>query len=98
MLTYGHRLKEIRKQLNMSQEEMALKLGLAPRTYAAYERNENKPTLSMLDMLNLNFDVNLNWLVSNKGEMFNSAPENISSDFKDEIIKTVENYLKTRGF
>lgn len=97
MLTYGHRLKEIRKQLNMSQEEMALKLGLAPRTYAAYERNENKPTLSMLDMLNLNFDVNLNWLVSNKGEMFNSTPENISSDFKDEIIKTVENYLKTRG-
>ena len=27
----------------------------------------------------------------------NSAPENVSPDFKDEIIKTVEEYLKTRG-
>lgn len=27
----------------------------------------------------------------------NTAPENISSDIKDEIIKTVEEYLKTRG-
>lgn len=27
----------------------------------------------------------------------NTAPENISSDIKDEIIKTVEEYLKTKG-
>jgi transcriptional regulator with XRE-family HTH domain len=90
VFTYGHRLKEIRKQLNMSQEEMALNLGLAPRTYAAYERNENKPTLSMLDMLNLNFDVNLNWLVSNKGEMFNSAPENSATQTKQDKKELAE--------
>ena len=101
MPDYCRKLKEIRQSLSMTQEQLAGKLGLTYRAYTSYERNENKPPLTMLDMLLLNFDVNLNWFVSGRGEMFNtsenSAPENVSSDIKDEIIKTVEEYLKTRG-
>lgn len=97
MLTYGQKLKEIRKYLRFSQEEMAKKLCLAPRAYAAYERNENKPPLSMLDMLHLNFNVNLNWFISERGFMIlpDKTPYENPSAEKDFIIKTVEEYLNT---
>lgn len=98
MYTYGEKLKEIRKYLRFSQEEMAHKLCLAPRAYAAYERNENKPPLSMLDMLHLNFNVNLNWFISERGGMIlpdKNPYENTPAD-KTEIIKIVEEYLEQR--
>ena len=97
MAEYGEKLKQIRQKLLLMQDEFAGALEMKSRAYAAYERNENKPPLFMLEMLCNDYDVNLNWLISGKGNMFNSAPENISSDIKDEIIKTVEEYLKTRG-
>ena len=97
MAEYGEKLKQIRQKLLLTQDEFAGALEMKSRAYAAYERNENKPPLFMLEMLCNDYDVNLNWLISGKGNMFNSAPENVSSDFKDEIIKTVEEYLKTRG-
>ena len=97
MAEYGEKLKQIRQKLLLTQDEFAGALEMKSRAYAAYERNENKPPLFMLEMLCNDYDVNLNWLISGKGNMFNSAPENISSDIKDEIIKTVEEYLKTRG-
>ena len=97
MAEYGEKLKQIRQKLLLTQDEFAGALEMKSRAYAAYERNENKPPLFMLEMLCNDYDVNLNWLISGKGNMFNSAPENISSGIKDEIIKTVEEYLKTRG-
>lgn len=97
MAEYGEKLKQIRQKLLLTQDEFAGALEMKSRAYAAYERNENKPPLFMLEMLCNDYDVNLNWLISGKGNMFNSAPENVSSDIKDEIIKTVEEYLKTRG-
>lgn len=97
MAEYGEKLKQIRQKLLLTQEEFAGALEMKSRAYAAYERNENKPPLFMLEMLCNDYDVNLNWLISGKGNMFNSAPENIPSNFKDEIKKTVEEYLKTRG-
>ena len=96
MYTYGQKLKEIRKFLRFSQEEMAQKLCLAPRAYAAYERNENKPPLSMLDMLHLNFDVNLNWFISERGNMFLPKTHNsIPPSLRDEIKKAVLEMVKT---
>ena len=97
MAEYGEKLKQIRQKLLLTQDEFAGALEMKSRAYAAYERNENKPPLFMLEMLCNDYDVNLNWLISGKGNMFNSAPESISSSTKDEIIKTVEEYLKTRG-
>lgn len=94
MPDYGKKLKEIRQHLSLTQDEMAKKLGLASRAYSAYERNENKPPLSMLDMIHLNFDINLNWFISDRGNML-ATPQNTSAD-KDEIIKIVEDYLAKR--
>ena len=91
---YGSNLKKIRKKFGLTQEEMALKLGVGVRSYAAYEREENNPPYSMLVLLCKEHNINLNWFVAGVGEMFN-APK--FEDVQDEITLKVENILKAKG-
>ncbi len=73
---YGSKLKKIRKNLSVTQDEMANLLKIAVRTYAAYEREENNPPYSMLINLCSKFHLNLNWFFTDLGEMFNNECEN----------------------
>lgn len=91
---YGNKLKNIRKHFKLTQEEMALRLSVAVRSYAAYEREENNPPYSMLVLLYKDFNINLNWFIANVGEMFN-APK--FEDVQDEITAKVESILKSKG-
>lgn len=95
--TYSENLKKIREELNLSAQKMADKLGVSQGSIAQYESAKREPNFNFILQLNIVLNVNLNWFCTGEGNMFNSAPENISSDIKDEIIKTVEEYLKTRG-
>lgn len=95
--TYSENLKKIREELNLSAQKMADKLGVSQGSIAQYESAKREPNFNFILQLNIVLNVNLNWFCTGEGNMFNSAPENISSDFKDEIVKTVEEYLKTRG-
>ena len=81
-------LQKLRKTLTFGQKEFAVKLGINPLTYANYERNERKPPYEMLVKLSDDFDVNLNWLINNKGEMFNAPKfEQVQSDLALEVRK-----------
>lgn len=91
---FGKRLKDIRKSLKYTQEEMAVRLDIPCRTYASYERDENKPSYFMLDNLCKKENVNLNWFIAGEGNMFN-APQ--FKDVKTEILSEVEKMLKERG-
>lgn len=95
--TYSENLKKIREELNLSAQKMADKLGVSQGSIAQYESAKREPNFNFILQLNIVLNVNLNWFCTGEGNMFNSAPENISSNIKDEIIKTVEEYLKTRG-
>lgn len=81
-------LQKLRKTLTFGQKEFAVKLGINPLTYANYERSERKPPYEMLVKLSDDFDVNLNWLINNKGEMFNAPKfEQVQSDLALEVRK-----------
>lgn len=101
MEAQGERIKQIRQALKLSQEKFGEVLGIKKQFVSRIENNSVLLNNDKLVTLLLNFDVNINYILGGIGEMFNtsenSAPENISSDFKDEIVKTVEEYLKTRG-
>ena len=91
---YGKKLKNIRKHFKLTQEEMAARLGIAVRSYAAYEREENNPPYSMLVLLCKEHNISLNWFVADIGEMFN-VPK--FEDVQDEITLKVESILKAKG-
>ena len=91
---YGQKLNQIRKNLNLSQEEMALKTDTSYRAYTSYERGDRKPSFEFLEKLALNFEVNLNWLIANLGDPF---LKNNSVSFKDEIMNDVRKMLIKEG-
>lgn len=94
---YGNKLKEIRKYLSATQQEMADILGISYRTYSSYERNENNPPYSMLIFLCKNYKVNLNWFIANEGKMLNENGLNEFDELKNKILIEVRAMLKDEG-
>ena len=87
-------LAKVRKTTLLVQSDFALKLGISPRAYVNYERGERKPPYEVLNKLYEEYNVNLNWFLTGKGEMFN-APQ--YEDVKDEILNEVNQVLVKYG-
>lgn len=90
---YGKKLKEIRKSLSYTQDEMALALAIPVRTYSSYERNENNPPYSMLQNLCNKYEVNLNWFIANVGEMFNKQQPSVNDfELEQKVVDVMKKY------
>lgn len=83
-----NRLKKVRTELGFSIDQIAKELikkdvKITARTIYAYESEERPPALPYLQALIDYYDINPEWLLSNRGEMFytentkKSAPANI---------------------
>lgn len=91
---YGENIKAVRKKLKLSQEEISTQIGITYRAYSSYERGDRNPSLEFLAALNKMYNVNLNYVITGVGEMFN-APK--FEDVQDEITAKVESILKAKG-
>ena len=91
---YAENLKKIRKELRYTADETADILGVKPRTYGSWEREEAVPSMELGPLLYKKFNVNLNWFVSGEGEMFNkqSLPSNMENSA--ELTSQIEKILK----
>lgn len=56
-MTVGEKIKALRKQNKLTQEELAKKLGVAPTAVSAWERNANKPLMDKIMVMADLFDV-----------------------------------------
>ena len=59
----GARLLAVRRMENLSQSEMALKLGVSQRSYIHYEKGTREPGASLLLAVSRSFGVDLQWLL-----------------------------------
>ena len=91
---FGARLQKARKKLQLSQEDISTQIGISYRAYASYERGDRKPPLDFLEKLAMKYNINLNWLIADVGEMFIPAEYN---DVKDDFESKVEEILKRKG-
>lgn len=64
------RIKELRKTLGLTQQEMADKVGVKRNTIAQYEIGRNPPTDTVVTLICREFDVNEEWLRTGAGPMF----------------------------
>lgn len=64
------RLKELRKALDLSQQEFADKIGIKRGTIANYEVGRNEPIDAVVSLICEKFNVSENWLRTGNGEMF----------------------------
>lgn len=64
------RLKQLRKELQLNQQEFADKLGINRGTLANYEVGRNEPIDAVIKLICGKFNVNEDWLRTGEGEMF----------------------------
>lgn len=71
-MTLGEKIKEVRKQAGMSQEELSGKLGVSRSAVAKWECDKGIPDVDNLKMLSQLFDVSIDYLLDN-GETLDKA-------------------------
>lgn len=91
-MTFGERLKILRKEKNISQEELGNKIGVARTSVANYETDRNFPTSEVLEKLSDVFNVSIDYLlcksdIKNIAEEFEFAYHKETEGLSDEDIK-----------
>lgn len=66
----NERIKELRKTLDLTQQEFADKLKIGRGTLANYEVGRNEPLDAVISLICTKFNVNESWLRAGEGEMF----------------------------
>lgn len=91
------RIKKIRKELDLTQQKFADKLGVQRNTIAMYEMGRTLPSDAIIRSVCREFNVNEEWLRTGKGEMFVEIPrdEQIAS-FIGNILKNEDDSFKKR--
>ena len=75
------RLKQLRQELGLNQEEFAKALKIGRSTIANYEAGTRAPISSVISLICKNWNVNETWLSTGEGEMF------IEEDPEDELLR-----------
>ena len=92
-MKFGDNLKQIRKSKNISQEELAEKLGVSRQSVSKWETGENYPSMYNIMCLCDIFKCKINNLVHESMSDINSLDEEIKMNvvkFKDEKQKKVK--------
>ncbi len=74
-MTYGDRLRQVRKALNLSQQEFGGRLGIATMIVSRLESNDTilkAPLLEKIDEMG----VSIPWILTGQGCIFKSDPQN----------------------
>ena len=89
-------LKKVRQELGLSVAKLSQKIEIPAPTLTCYERGERTPSAQLFIQLHIKLNINLNWFVTGKGEMFsdNTNKERIS---KEEILSDVRKMLVNEG-
>ena len=66
--TLGDRLVALREQAQLSQADLARKLGVKKSTLVAWEEDRNEPRANRLQMLSGILGVSLKWLLTGEGD------------------------------
>ncbi len=88
-------LKKIRVTLGYTQEEIAEKLNINVRTYRGYEYETRGLPTEILTLLSEKLKVNLNWLLTDNGDMFISSGENTLEKCNNtNVLKGMDSFHK----
>lgn len=81
----GKLLKELRKEKEMTQEQLAEQLGVSSRTVSRWETGSNMPDLSVLIELADLYHVDIRELIDGERKS-----ENVNQETKDTLVKAAD--------
>jgi len=79
-LTVGERIRELRKAVNLKQEEFARRLRISKGFLSNLEKDVRQPSDQLMKLIAYEFSSSENWLETGQGEMFITAAEAIKND------------------
>lgn len=74
-MNIGNRLKKLRKELDLTQEAFAARIGSVQNTITGYESGRRNPSTQVITLICREFHVNESWLRTGDGEMFVPDPQ-----------------------
>ena len=75
METVGERVRLMRKQLDMTQEQMAQRLGIGKAALSMIETGKARLSARNKNILVQDFNVNPDWIETGEGKMYNAEPD-----------------------
>lgn len=96
MIEIGQRIKQVREEKRLTQEAFGRRIDLTKQAIANVENERCNPSIEFIGKLFCNFDVNLNWLFSGKGEMFNESAQQ-DEQLEELVARIVDKKMKERG-
>lgn len=110
-MEFSERLKDLRKQAELTQVDVAEKLGISQPAYASWERGVKKPTQENLVKIAQILNVSIDYLVGNSDEksdeldnielLFRMNSKGLTEEekeiFKKELIEFMEERKKAFG-
>ncbi len=86
--TFGDRLAAARENSNLSQNDLAKRLGVKNSTIKSWENDNSEPRANRLSMLAGLLNVSITWLISAEGsEVEAPSKEDRSEDSLQEVLK-----------
>ena len=90
----NERIKKLRKELKLTQQEFADELKISRGNIGAYEVGKNAPSDAVVSLICKTFNVNEEWLRFGEGEMFLELPEeDEEAAYVSELLEDGENDL-----
>lgn len=80
MLNIGDKIIQLRKQHNLSQSDLAKKVGASRTIIGNYERNSNAPSAEMLSKIANTFNVSVDYLIG-EGQL---------STYNKDVLKRID--------
>ena len=94
MQTTGSRIKKIRQELNLSQEQFGKIFNTGKSYISAVENNKSQLSVESLVKLLLNYNVNINFVLGGIGQPF--LPQSFEQ-VQDELTQKIEDILRKKG-
>lgn len=99
---FGERLRELREESEMTQEQLGKLLNITKQAISNYEKGENEPTLDTLVKMADIFNVSLDYLLCRTNQRVNLHIENeillntLNDKYKKKLLvdvcKSIANY------
>lgn len=96
-MTENERVKVLRKELNLTQEEFGERIGVKKTSISNIESGQRNLTDHMFNSICRDFHVSPEWLRDGTGEMFPALSRNESiAFFVEELMQEADNSFKLR--
>lgn len=93
----NQRIKKIRKDFGLTQEEFGKRLGVKRNTVATYEMGRGEPINAIISLICKEFGVNEEWLREGKGNPYKSRTKNQEiQEFANNLMEDMDESFKKK--